>query len=209
MTDPAPMCYFTAPPEIFRFAVIMAHDAPLGRRRRGCVLRGTDEASRSLFSQVDLAVRIPVRQPLRKIRQVVNEALARLVAKVEALHTDFGCRSIPPKRLIRASLTPILFSVRSVRQLMEHLQYNLLFRWLVGLGIDDTVSGEGARKSVHSTDFSPEPAKRRAEGRPCSQNTGTVGCPPRCRGRSWPQFWHLARSHGACRTTPSRLTGRG
>ena len=105
----------------------------------GVMMRGTDEASGSLFSYVDLEGRIPARHPLRKIRQVVNDALASLDAEFEALYTDFGRPSIPPERLIRASLIQILFSVRSERQLMEQMQYNLLFRWFVGLGIDDAV----------------------------------------------------------------------
>ena len=102
-------------------------------------MRGTDETSRSLFSYVDLEDRIPARHPLRKIRQVVNDALASLDAEFEALYTDFGRPSIPPERLIRASLLQILFSVRSERQLMEQMHYNLMFRWFVGLGIDDPV----------------------------------------------------------------------
>ena len=95
--------------------------------------------SGSLFSYVDLEARIRARNPLRRIRQVVNEALARLDGEFEALYTDFGRPSIPPERLIRASLLQILFSVRSERQLMEQMDYNLMFRWFVGLGIDDPV----------------------------------------------------------------------
>ena len=102
-------------------------------------MRGMDETSGSLFSYVDLEGRIPAQHPLRKIRQVVNDALASLDAEFEALYTDFGRPSIPPERLIRASLIQILFSVRSERQLMEQMQYNLMFRWFVGLGIDDPV----------------------------------------------------------------------
>ncbi|MFN4203283.1 MAG: IS5 family transposase [Tabrizicola sp.] len=102
-------------------------------------MRGTDEASGSLFSYVDLEARIPARHPLRTIRRVVNGALVSLDAEFKALYTDFGRPSIAPERLIRASLLQILFSVRSERQLMEQMQYNLLFRWFVGLGIDDPV----------------------------------------------------------------------
>ena len=102
-------------------------------------MRGMDETSGSLFSYVDLEERIPARHPLRKIRQVVNDALASLDAEFESLYTDFGRPSIPPERLIRASLLQILFSVRSERQLMEQMDYNLMFRWFVGLGIDDPV----------------------------------------------------------------------
>lgn len=101
------------------------------------MMRGTDEASGSQFSYVDLEARIPAGHPLRKIRQVVNDALASLDADFEALYTDFGRPSIAPERLIRASLLQILFSIRSERQLMEQMQYNLLFRWFVGLGMDD------------------------------------------------------------------------
>ncbi len=102
-------------------------------------MRGTDDAIGSLFSYVDLEDRIPARHPLRKVRQVVNEALASLDADFAALYTDFGRPSIAPERLIRASLIQILFSIRSERQLMEQMQYNLLFRWFVGLGVDDPV----------------------------------------------------------------------
>ena len=105
----------------------------------GVMMRGMDETSGSLFSYVDLEERIPARHPLRKVRQVVNDALASLDAEFESLYTDFGRPSIPPERLIRASLLQILFSVRSERQLMEQMDYNLMFRWFVGLGIDDPV----------------------------------------------------------------------
>ena len=102
-------------------------------------MRGTDEKSGSLFSYVDLEERIPAKHPLRKIRQVVNDALASLDGEFASLYVDFGRPSIAPERLIRASLIQILFSVRSERQLMEQMQYNLMFRWFVGLGIDDPV----------------------------------------------------------------------
>jgi transposase len=102
-------------------------------------MRGTDETSGSLFSYVDLEKRVPVRHPLRLIRRIVNEALASLDTEFEVLYTDFGRPSIAPERLIRASLLQMLFSIRSERQLMEQMDYNLMFRWFVGLGIDDPV----------------------------------------------------------------------
>ena len=108
-------------------------------RTVGGKMRGKDETSGSLFSYVDLEDRIPARHPLRKIRQVVNDALASLDGEFAPLYADFGRPSIAPERLIRASLIQILFSVRSERQLMEQMQYNLMFRWFVGLGIDDPV----------------------------------------------------------------------
>jgi transposase len=105
----------------------------------GAVMRGTDEASGSLFSYVDLEERVPAGHPLRTIRRIVNDALASLDAEFDALYTDFGRPSIAPERLIRASLLQMLFSIRSERQLMEQMDYNLLFRWFVGLGVDDPV----------------------------------------------------------------------
>src|SRR6478735_7299940 len=102
-------------------------------------MRGTDEASGSLFSYVDLEDRVPARHPLRKVRQIVNDALACLDAEFDRLYCAEGRPSIAPERLIRASLIQILFSIRSERQLMEQMHYNLLFRWFVGLGIDDAV----------------------------------------------------------------------
>src|SRR6056297_3896780 len=109
------------------------------RVMKGAIMRGADEASGSLFSYVDLEERVPAGHPLRKIRQIVNDALASLDAEFGALYTKEGRPSIAPERLIRASLLQMLFSIRSERQLMEQMDYNLLFRWFVGLGIDDPV----------------------------------------------------------------------
>ncbi len=102
-------------------------------------MRATDEISGLLFSHVDLEERIPVRHPLRKIRQGVNDAPASLGSGFDRLCSVEGRRSIAPERLIRASLIQNPFSIRSERRLMEQMQYNLLFRWFVGPGIDDTV----------------------------------------------------------------------
>jgi transposase len=109
------------------------------QRLQGVVMRGTDETTGSLFSYVDLDARIPPRHPLRKVRRIVNEALAGMDAEFDRLYSAEGRPSIAPERLLRASLVQMLFSVRSERQLMEQMQYNLLFRWFVGLGIDDPV----------------------------------------------------------------------
>jgi len=105
----------------------------------GVAMRGTDEAAGSLFSHVDLEERVPARHPLRLIRRIVNDALTSLDTEFDALYTLFDRPSIAPERLIRASLLQILFSIRSERPLMEQMDYNLLFRWFVGLGIDDRV----------------------------------------------------------------------
>ena len=102
-------------------------------------MRGSDEVTGSLFSYVDLEERIPSRHPLRKIRSVVNDALRSLDAEFDRLYAGEGRPSIAPERLMRASLLQILYSIRSERQLVEQMDYNLLFRWFVGLGIDDAV----------------------------------------------------------------------
>jgi len=102
-------------------------------------MRGSDEVSGSLFSYVDLEDRIPASHPLRKVRAIVNAALLALNAELAKLYAADGRPSIAPERLLRAALIQILFSIRSERQLMEQMQYNLLFRWFVGLGVDDPV----------------------------------------------------------------------
>ena len=102
-------------------------------------MRGSDERSGELFSYVDLEARVPAKHPLRKIRQLVNDVLVSLDAEFSKLYSAFGRESIPPERLLRALLLQALFTIRSERQLMEQLDYNLLFRWFVGLGIDDAV----------------------------------------------------------------------
>jgi transposase len=102
-------------------------------------MRGSDERNEALFSYVNLEDRVPVRHPLRLIREIVNAALVRLDGAFDKLYAADGRPSIAPERLLRAALIQILFSVRSERQLMEQMQYNLLFRWFVGLGIDDPV----------------------------------------------------------------------
>jgi transposase len=102
-------------------------------------MRGSDEQNGVLFSYVNLEERIPARHPLRLIRQIVNAGLAQLDADFAGLYAAEGRPSIAPERLLRAALIQILFSIRSERQLVEQMQYNLLFRWFVGLGIDDPV----------------------------------------------------------------------
>ena len=102
-------------------------------------MRGSDRRVGELFSYVDLEQRVPANHPLRKIRQLVNDVLASLDGEFAKLYSVFGRESIPPERLLRALLLQALFTIRSERQLMEQLDYNLLFRWFVGLGIDDAV----------------------------------------------------------------------
>ena len=103
-------------------------------------MRGSDATSGSLFSYVDLEDRVPAKHPLRTIRAIVNEVLLSLdYSEFERLYEGTGRQSIAPERLLRASLLQAFYLVRSERQLMEQIDYNLLFRWFVGLGIDDAV----------------------------------------------------------------------
>ena len=100
-------------------------------------MRGEDERSGSLFSYVDLETRVGEDHPLRTIRVIVNEALAALGGDFSALYSRIGRPSIPPEKLLRAMLLQALYSIRSERQLMERLEFDLLFRWFVGIGVDD------------------------------------------------------------------------
>jgi len=102
-------------------------------------MRGVDRRSGSLFSYVDIEARVPSGHPLRQIREIVNEALSVLNKSLEALYAREGRPSIAPERLLRASLLQLFYSIRSERQLMERLDFDLLFRWFVGLGVDDPV----------------------------------------------------------------------
>jgi len=102
-------------------------------------MRGKDEVRGSLFSDVDLEQRIRPDHPLRMIRARVNAALADMSAEFDALYPPTGRDSIPPERLLRALLLQAFFSIRSERQLVERIDFDLLFRWFVGLGVDDPV----------------------------------------------------------------------
>ena len=102
-------------------------------------MRGTDRRSGELFSYVDLEQRVRADHPLRAIRETANAALDAVSADFSALYSAVGRPSIPPEMLLRALLLQAFYSIRSERQLMERLEYDLLFRWFVGLGVDDQV----------------------------------------------------------------------
>jgi transposase len=102
-------------------------------------MRGEDRRTGALFSYVDLESRVRADHPLRAIREVVNAALAAMSSDFEALYSRLGRPGIAPERLLRALLLQGFYSVRSERQLMERLEFDLLFRWFVGLGVDDPV----------------------------------------------------------------------
>ncbi len=102
-------------------------------------MRGSDAVSGALFSYVDLEKRVRPGHPLRVIRAITNEALASLSVAFDALYAPEGRDSIPPERLLRAFLLQAFYSIRSERQLVERIEFDLLFRWFVGLGVDDPV----------------------------------------------------------------------
>src|SRR5262245_27849610 len=128
-------------------------------------MRGSDARSGSLFSYVDLEQRVPAQHPLRVIRAIVNDVLISLDAEFERLYEGTGRQSIAPERLLRASLLQASYSVRSERQLMEQIDYNLLFRWFVGLGIDDGVWT--TRRSRRTATGCSTQTWRHGSSRPC------------------------------------------
>jgi transposase len=92
-----------------------------------------------MFSYISAERRVPKDHPLRAIRAMADTALTDLSGRFDAIYAGSGRPSIPPERLLRALLLQVLYTVRSERLLMEQLDYNFLFRWFVGLGIDDRV----------------------------------------------------------------------
>src|SRR5262249_39412678 len=102
-------------------------------------MRGSDAVTGAMFSYVDIEARVPAKHPIRVIRRIVNEVLERLGADFAAMSSSIGRPSMAPEKLLRTSLLQAFFTVRSERLLMERLDYDLMFRWFVGLGIDDPV----------------------------------------------------------------------
>jgi transposase len=102
-------------------------------------MRGEISKQSNFFSYVDLESRIPAAHPIRKVRGIVDAALLEMDSAFDDMYSRTGRPSIPPEQLIRALLLQILFTIRSERQLMERLDYDLMFRWFVGLGVDDEV----------------------------------------------------------------------
>lgn len=102
-------------------------------------MRGGDHRSEGLFSYVSCEARVPADHPLRAIRAIVDEALEVLSADFDGMYSRIGRPSIPPEKLLRALLLQAFYTIRSERQLMEQMDYNLLFRWFVGLAMDERI----------------------------------------------------------------------
>src|SRR5882672_4928940 len=102
-------------------------------------MRGDDDLQEGMFSYISPEKRVPADHPLRPIRKMVDENLKEMSPKFAKLYSDVGRPSIAPERLLRSLLLQIFYSVRSERMLIEQLQYNLLFRWFVGMEMDEVV----------------------------------------------------------------------
>src|SRR5512141_1839781 len=102
-------------------------------------MRGKDEQQLDVFSYISPEQRVPYDHPLRPLRAMADEALRELRPRFNKLYAKTGRPSIAPEKLLRALLLQVLYSVRSERMLMEQLDYNLLFRWFVGLNMDDAI----------------------------------------------------------------------
>jgi transposase len=102
-------------------------------------MRGADRQTAAMFSYLSPEAFVPPNHPLRAIRPLVNAALDRLSPDFAKIYSPFGRESIAPEKLLRALLLQAFFSVRSERQLMEQLTYNIMFRWFVGLSMDASV----------------------------------------------------------------------
>src|SRR6202051_3287133 len=102
-------------------------------------MRGDERIQDGMFSYVSLEQRVPADHPLRAVRKLTDAVLGTLSPEFDALYADSGRRSIAPEYILRALLLQVFYSVRSERLLVEQIDYNLLFRWFVGLGMDDAV----------------------------------------------------------------------
>ena len=155
-------------------------------------MRGAEEQAGSLFSYVDLEARVPRGHPLRAIRAIVDEALAALSADFDAIYAPIGRPSIPPEQLLRALLLQAFYTVRSERQLMEQLDYNLLFRWFVGLGVDDADANRPSSRRTGTGSWTAR--SQRNSSPPCSITPGFAGCSQTSTSRSTARSFELGRA---------------
>jgi transposase len=137
-------------------------------------MRGDDEQQLGVFSYVSPEQRVPTDHPLRPLRAMADDALRELRLRFNRLYAKTGRPSIAPEKLLRALLLQVLYSVRSERMLMEQLDYNLLFRWFVGLNMDDafwdaTVFTKNRQRLLAG-------ALRRLSSKPCSGRHASETC---------------------------------
>src|SRR5262249_40882312 len=104
-----------------------------------CWMRGQDERTSDMFSYVSPEARVRADHPLRPIRAMTDRVFARLSPRFAKMYSDIGRPSIPPEQLLRALLVQSLYTIRSERLLMEEIEYSVLYRWFIGLGMDEPV----------------------------------------------------------------------
>jgi transposase len=114
-------------------------------------MRGDDQQQSGMFSYVSLEERVPQDHPLRRIREMVDQILHGMAKEFDGLYAKTGRPSVPPERLLRAVLLQVFYSIRSERLLMEQMNYNLLFRWFVGLELDEPVWNHATPSQLSST----------------------------------------------------------
>jgi len=108
-------------------------------RGSDCLMRGSDSQQSAMFSYLSPEQRVPAAHPLRRVRKITDRLLVELSDLSDQMYSAMGRPSIAPEKLLRALLLQVLYTVRSERMLIEQLDYNLLFRWFVGLNMDDAV----------------------------------------------------------------------
>ena len=148
-------------------------------------MRGDNEQQAGMYSYISPEQRVPADHPLRPIRKMTDEIFKQLSPRFDKLYSRVGRPSIAPERLLRALLLQVLYSVRSERMLMEQLQYNMLFRWFVGLNMDGEV--------WNATTFSKNRDRLLREK---SRKSSSRRC------------WSWRAAKNSCRTNISRWTAR-
>ena len=121
-------------------------------------MRGDERIQDGIFSYVSLEQRVPQDHPLRAVRKLTDRVLQTLSAEFDALYADSGRPSIAPEYILRALLLQVFYSVRSERLLVEQIDYNLLFRWFVGLGMDDAVWNHAVFSKTHADGYAERDA---------------------------------------------------
>ena len=140
-------------------------------------MRGDDNQQEAMFSYVSPEKRVPADHPLRPIRKMVDEILKEMSPQFAKLYSDVGRPSIAPERLFRSLLLQIFYSVRSERMLIEQLQYNLLFRWFVGMEMDEVVWNHAVYSKNRERLLNEEIAARLRQAGSVNRKTQTTPLP--------------------------------
>ena len=155
-------------------------------------MRGDDPRHDSMFSYVTPEARVRADHPLRPIRRMTDAALQRLSPRFDRLYSTTGRPSIPPEQLLRALLLQMLYSIRSERLLMEELDYNILYRWFVGLSLDDPIWDATTFTKNRDRLLDGDIATRSL--RKCSRRSRPTGCCRTSTSRSTARCWRRGRA---------------